>query len=76
VAGVAVRGGMRSPSAMDEDSLFTPGVLGLVGLAGFGLGREGDLDRLLGAALLLLGQIDQGALVGSGEGRLEEAAWP
>jgi hypothetical protein len=61
---------------MDEDSLFTPGVLGLVGLARFGLGREGHLDRLLGPALLLFGQVDQGALVGLGERGLEQAAWP
>jgi hypothetical protein len=51
-------------------------MLGPVRLPGFRFGCEGDLDRLLGAAFFLLGQVDQGALVGLGERWLEQAAGP
>jgi hypothetical protein len=51
-------------------------MLGPIRLPGFWFGREGHLDRLLGAAFFLLGQVDQGALVGLGERGLEQAAGP
>src|SRR6266568_9607774 len=50
-------------------------VLWLV-LGGGGLVGEVDVDGLLGAAFLLLGEVGQGLSVRPGEGWLQDAAWP
>jgi hypothetical protein len=47
-----------------------------VGVGVAGLGRELDVDGLLGAALFLFGEVDEGTLVGRGERRLQDAAGP
>src|SRR6266704_3402150 len=45
-------------------------------LGGGGLVGEVDVDGLLGAAFLLLGEVGQGLSVRPGEGWLQDAAWP
>ena len=42
-----------------------------VSIAVAGLGCELDVDGLLGAALFLFGEVDEGTLVGVGERRLQ-----
>ena len=47
-----------------------------VGVGVVSLGRELDVDGLLGAALFLSGEVDEGTLIGFGERRLQDAARP
>jgi hypothetical protein len=65
----AVRLGDEEPSAIEGD--FTA-CAGGPWSRWAGFGGEGHLDRLLGAAFFLLGQVGQGALVEVGERGLEQ----
>ena len=69
----AVRLGDEEPSAIEGNFMACAGGA-WSRWAGFG--GEGHLDRLLGAAFFLLGQVGQGALAEVGERGLEQAVGP
>ena len=69
----AVRLGDEEPSAIEGD--FTA-CAGGAWSRWAGFGGESDLDRLVGAAFFLLGQVGQGALAEVGERGLEQAVGP